>query len=186
MARAPLVERGLMAPKGKNLAVWPLPLPGAILSRGPWLANRLCCPAGSTLTMASSEPLGVIERLICFVRSILGRRVGPQFKLRVFPYVPSPGPRWTDRVRLTVASPTALVFAILAEARHPRTPRRLVLAWEVSRGCLRFACATARTVASPSPTRTFTTELSACGSLRPPSVMTTQATVNSCDRSCTG
>ena len=26
--------------------------PKAILSRGPWLANRLCCPVGSKLTMA--------------------------------------------------------------------------------------------------------------------------------------
>jgi hypothetical protein len=37
--------------------------PGAITcalqSRGPWLASGLSCPAGSLLTMASSEPLGL-------------------------------------------------------------------------------------------------------------------------------
>ena len=29
----------------------------SLRSRGPWLASGLCCPAGSSLTMASSEPL---------------------------------------------------------------------------------------------------------------------------------
>ena len=33
-------------------------------SRGPWLASRLCCPARSSLTMASSEPLGLSCRLM--------------------------------------------------------------------------------------------------------------------------
>jgi hypothetical protein len=186
MVRGPLVESEPIGPEGQAPCGVALPLPGPILSRGPWLTGRLCCPARSSLTMASSEPLVVTGRLICFVPPALRRRVGPQFKPHVFPYVPSPGPRWTDRVHSTVASPTAVVFAILAEARRPQTPRRLVLAWKVSRGCLKFAFATARTVASPSPTRTFTTELSTSGSLRPPSVMTTQATVNSCDRSRTG
>ena len=32
--------------------------------RGPWLASGLCCPAGSSLTMASSEPLGLSCRLM--------------------------------------------------------------------------------------------------------------------------
>ena len=35
-------------------------------SRGPWLASRLCCPAGSSLTMASSEPLAWQQSDLCF------------------------------------------------------------------------------------------------------------------------
>jgi hypothetical protein len=33
-----------------------------IQPRGPWLASRLCCPARSSLTMASSEALGPSRR----------------------------------------------------------------------------------------------------------------------------
>ena len=33
------------------------PIVRAFQSRGPWLASRFCCPAGSSLTMASSAPL---------------------------------------------------------------------------------------------------------------------------------
>ncbi len=139
--------------------------PGAIPSRGPWLASRLCCPSGSMLTMASSEPLVAILRLIFFARRTLRRRVGPQFKLRVCSCMPSLGPRWTGRVP-TVASPTALVFAILPEARHPPFPRTLVLTWAVSRGWNRFACATACTIVHPSPTRIFTFELASARSPR--------------------
>ena len=64
------------------------------------------------------------ERLIFFVHPALRSRVGPQFNLRVCSYMPSPLPRWTDRERVTVTSPTTLVFAISAEARHPHTRAR--------------------------------------------------------------
>jgi hypothetical protein len=33
-------------------------------SSGPWLPNRLCCPAGSSLTMATSAPLTAAQRLM--------------------------------------------------------------------------------------------------------------------------
>ena len=33
-------------------------------SSGPWLPSRLCCPAGSSLTMATSAPLSAIQRLM--------------------------------------------------------------------------------------------------------------------------
>ena len=33
-------------------------------SSGPWLPNRLCCPAGSSLTMATSAPLSATQRLM--------------------------------------------------------------------------------------------------------------------------
>jgi len=40
------------------------PFSWTIRSRGPWLASGLCCPAGSSLTMASSEPLGLSRRFM--------------------------------------------------------------------------------------------------------------------------
>ncbi len=39
----------------------------SLQSRGPWLASRLCCPAGSRLTTTSSETLIPSRRLIFFV-----------------------------------------------------------------------------------------------------------------------
>ena len=42
---------------------------GTSRSRGPWLANGLCCPVGSRLTMTSSETLTSSRRLICFVQA---------------------------------------------------------------------------------------------------------------------
>src|SRR5262245_11415573 len=40
------------------------PSPLRFQSRGPWLVSRLCCPAASSLTTASSEPLISSLRLI--------------------------------------------------------------------------------------------------------------------------
>jgi len=100
-------------------------------SRGPWLAQRLCCPPESSLTMASSEPLAAAHRLICFVRRALRPRVGPQFKRRVCSCMPSPAPRWIVRKHATASLPPAMVFAISAEARHPHPPRAMVPAWAV-------------------------------------------------------
>jgi hypothetical protein len=95
--------------------------------RGPWLRNGFCCPAASSLTMTSSEPLGPSRELICFVSRGFARqrcldwdREGPQFTLCVCPSVPSSVPRWTVRVRLTVPSPLVLAFVISVETRHPQ------------------------------------------------------------------
>jgi hypothetical protein len=53
-------------------------------SRGPWLASGFCCPAGSTLTMTSSEALGPSGPTYHFaVRFYLGREI-PQFILPVY------------------------------------------------------------------------------------------------------
>jgi hypothetical protein len=75
-------------------------LTSAIQSRGPWLACGLCCPAGSSLTMASSETLTPSHRLIFFVRRVFALRPRmdwvrelPQFNPRVFPFVPPSVPR---------------------------------------------------------------------------------------------
>jgi hypothetical protein len=35
-------------------------------SSGPWLPNRLCCPAGSSLTMATCAPLSATQRLMYY------------------------------------------------------------------------------------------------------------------------
>ena len=35
-------------------------------SSGPWLPDRLCCPAGSSLTMATSAPLSATQRLMVY------------------------------------------------------------------------------------------------------------------------
>ena len=149
-----------------------------IPSRGPWLASRLCCPVGSRLTMASSEPLASIRRLIFFVRRTARLRVGPQFERLICSCMPSLGPRWTGRMP-TVACPSALVFAILPKARHPQSPRTLVLAWAVSRGWIGFTCATACTITHPSPTRAFRSSFRQPGRPKPTSIMSTRQTVNS-------
>ena len=98
-------------------------LTSAIQSRGPWLACGLCCPAGSSLTMASSETLAPSRRLIFFVRRVfaLRPRMGwmqelPHFAPRVFSFVPPSVPRQTQRLLMTVASPLALAFADGASA----------------------------------------------------------------------
>ena len=46
-------------------------LVATIPSRGPWLSCGLCCPAGSSLTMTSSDPLSSSCLLIFFVRQAL-------------------------------------------------------------------------------------------------------------------
>ena len=114
----------------------------AIQSRGPWLACGLCCPAGSSLTMASSETLAPSHRLIFFVRQVfaLRPRMGwlrelPQFAPRVFSFVPPSVPRQTQRLPLTVSSPLALAFTQSAQARHLHPPRTPVLTWPCLRGC---------------------------------------------------
>ena len=69
-------------------------------SRGPWLARRLCCPSGSSLTMASSEPLDPQQGEPCFSHNRRPRKTAqggdpevPQFTPQDCPSVPSPLPR---------------------------------------------------------------------------------------------
>jgi len=81
--------------------------------RGPWLGDGLCCPATSTLTMASSEALGPSRRLMALAAGLclIGRAPEiPQFKPRVFRSVPSPIPRWA-RWPLAVVVPPVIAFA---------------------------------------------------------------------------
>jgi hypothetical protein len=144
--------------------------PKTIQSRGPWLASGLCCPTGSSLTTTSSAPLPSSRQLMNSLSSPSSRagrkREGPQFNRRACSCVPSPEPRWTDRLHMAVASPTVVAFANFAVARHPQDHAR----WFLRGSCNeadRFTCVTARTIASPHQHGTFTVELSPGGSPQP-------------------
>jgi len=93
---------------------------GAIPSRGPWLLGGLCCPAGSSLTMASSEPLGPFHPLMdsrvappAHGPASGGEREGPQFTPCFCAFVPPSLPRWTG-------------WLPLAALRHPPWPSPLL------------------------------------------------------------
>lgn len=137
-----------------------------IQSRGPWLASGLCCPARSSLTMASSETLGPPSGLfasswrVFTLRSSMGsNREAPQFTLYIFLSVPSSVPRRTIRLLMIVPSPYALVFTTFAKVRHSHCHHHRFPDGRVTR--LQYSLnATARRVARPSPTRAFTHELS--------------------------
>ena len=94
------------------------------------------------------------------------KREGPQFNRCVCSYVPSPGPRWTGRLHMAVASPTVVAFANSAVARRPQAHARWFLR-ESSNEADRFTCVTARTIASPHQHGTFTVELPLGGSPQP-------------------
>jgi hypothetical protein len=112
--------------------------------------------------MASSAPLAASRRFMSLDAGSLpyGQlREGPHFIPRVCVSVPPSVPRWTEWVHLAVASPLVQAFTFSALVRHPRFRAR-----RFSRGCVSrlqsSLDATARRLARPSPTRTFTLELS--------------------------
>jgi hypothetical protein len=128
-------------------------------SRGPWLADRLCCPTGSSLTMASSEPLYPTRRLISLRPSGAWGHRGSQL-LSACP-----------RFRAACLTPVdSVVFGCCSTTdvslrRHPTGSA------STSPGRSRFTpgrvtrlhsslYAAARKLARPSPTRAFTVELS--------------------------
>jgi hypothetical protein len=61
-------------------------------------------------------------RLWFFVTRTSLPRVGPRFYLRLSSVVPSPAPRRTGRLLLTVPSPSAGAFTTSAPVRRPRDP----------------------------------------------------------------
>ena len=139
-------------------------------SSGPWLPNRLYCPASSVLTMATSTPLSAAQRLMDYSVEL---RVRPASRRGSPIYSPSPftpcrhpypgGPsdcsrrclhRWFCLRRISTGSTTT----------NPTAPDQVG-------SVTRLQCslhATAWNVASPAPARTFTTELSWAGSPRFP------------------
>jgi hypothetical protein len=152
--------------------VWRSRIPTAIQSRGPWLSGVLCCHTRSWLTMASSESVCPFLCLIFFVHWIfaLRPRMGwyrqiPQFAPRTYNSVPSSVPRRLWRVHLVVSSPSVIAFAISAMARQPHPTHAGSHVGSVTR-LQSSLYATARSLACPSPARTFTIELSPGGSPR--------------------
>jgi hypothetical protein len=122
-------------------------------SRGPWLAIGLCCPDGSSLTTASSEPLNPSPPLMVSRRSLLHPRKSalgwesrgsPIYSAELDSRAVSHTPV-ARRVRMTVPSPSVLAFTFQLQVRRPH--------WTF-RGCrvhseLIRAHVTARELASP-------------------------------------
>ena len=132
-----------------------------VRSRGPWLASGLFCPAGSSLTTASSEALGPSRRFMHYPAGLCP--CGPESRdspiystcpsLRAVSHTPS------DRAGLGCGLSARAALAISAPARHPN-----VHASRFTRGCVTrlqsSLDAAARRFARPSSTRAFTFELS--------------------------
>ena len=140
-------------------------------SSGPWLPNRLYCPAGSSLTMATSAPLSATRRLMSYSVGLrdrpASRRGSPIYSARPFtpcrrPYPGGPSvctrralQRWCCLRRISTGSTTTM----------PTTPDQV---GSVT-GLQRSLHAAAWSVACPAPARAFTTELAWAGSPRAPS-----------------
>ena len=58
-----MIPEGIPRPRTSRCNAPRLPVTPTRPSRGPWLAIGLCCPIGSSLTTASSEPLDPSRRL---------------------------------------------------------------------------------------------------------------------------
>ena len=143
-------------------------------SSGPWLPHRLFCPAGSSLTMATSAPLRATRRLMSYSVRLrvqpASRRGSPIYSASPFtpcrrPY--SGGPR--DCVQRCLHRRFCLHPLCTGSATTcPTDPNQV--------GCVtklqHSLNATAWGVARPASARAFTTELSRVGSPLPVSVMT--------------
>ena len=144
-------------------------------SSGPWLPNRLCCPAGSSLTMATSAPLSATQRIMHYSAGMrdqpASRRGSPIYSAG--PFTPCRRPysggsndcarrslgRWCCLRRFRTGSATT----------YPTIPKPVGRITKL----LRSLNATAWGAACPASARTFTTELTRAGSPRnPASVMT--------------
>jgi hypothetical protein len=132
-----------------------------VRSRGPWLACGLFCPAGSSLTMASSEALGPSRRFMSYPAGLCRKRPGSRDSpiystcpsLRAVSRTPS------DRAGLGCGFSARAALAIFATARHPNVHASRFTRGRVTRLQSSLDVA-ARRVARPSSTRAFTFELS--------------------------
>ena len=112
--------------------------------------------------MASSELLARSRRLMISPNGSLpcGRwPEGPCFQLRILLVVPPSVPRRTRR-RKTIERPSVVAFARMRGARRPRLSHLNRNVWAALSRLQSSLYAAARRVACPSPTRTFTFELS--------------------------
>ena len=87
-------------------------------SRGPWLTSGLYCPAGSTLTMTSSETLGPSRQLMSSSTSRTWAERFPNLLCLSLSSVPPSVPRQTGRLHSAVPSSSALAFPASVEGRH--------------------------------------------------------------------
>ena len=163
-----MIPEGITRSRTSRFNVARLPATPTRPSRGPWLASGLCCPAGSSLTMASSETLNPSPPLMDSRRSLLHPRKSawggdpevPQFTPLDCARVPPPIPRWPRRVQMTVASSPALAFTSDLQVRRSH--------WSF-RGCrvhseLKFVLILRPASWLALLSRTFTFELSLTGS----------------------
>jgi len=163
-----VIPKGIPRSRTSRFNVARLPATPTRPSRGPWLASGLCCPAGSSLTMASSETLNPSPPLMNLRRRLLHPRKSasggnpevPQFTPLDCARVPPPIPRWPRRVQMTVASSPALAFTSDLQVRRSH--------WSF-RGCrvhseLKFVLILRPASWLALLSRTFTFELSLTGS----------------------
>jgi len=140
LSGATFVTRLIRAPSHHARVLWPIRarrwtrLAMASPSRGPWLGSGLCCPAASSLTMASSEPLATSCRLMTSSTGLCTRPVArgsPIYSARLFPpcrllYPGGPsGCVWLSLRRSHGPSPSPLRLGI-----------RISRALRFPRGCL--------------------------------------------------
>ena len=141
------------------------PLIAALQSRGPWLSAGLCCPSRSTLTMASSETL--------VPTTALSASPSHLYPTTLYGLVTRASPIYSVCLSLRAAFRTPAFrmaasdccFTTRTGLNHlctgsaPALPRHRFSRGSVTR-LQNSLYATARRVARPSPTRTFTFELS--------------------------
>ena len=81
-------------------------------SSGPWLPHRLCCPAGSALTMATSAPLHATRRLMSYSVRLrvqpANRRGSPIYSASPFTPCRRPYSGGPPRLRSTMSSSRVL------------------------------------------------------------------------------
>ena len=140
-------------------------------SSGPWLPDRLFCPAGSSLTMATSAPLSTAQRIMYYSVRLqnqsASRRGSPIYSASPFTPCRRPypgGPR--DCVQRCLHRRFCLRrISTGSTTTDPTAPNQVGSVTRLQRSLH----ATAWSVAGPASARTFTTELSWAGSPHTPS-----------------
>jgi hypothetical protein len=131
-------------------------------SSGPWLRSRFYCPAASSLTMATSEPLQSLDGLFnssTALRKLVPQTAeGPQFTLPVLWHVPSSISRRFQRFHPTV-HPSPVLFSSNVEGLNNRVSRP-IRSSPAPNGTAKFALCYGPHHCSPLPVGTFTSELS--------------------------
>ena len=141
-------------------------------SSGPWLPSRLYCPAGSSLTMATSAPLPAIRRLMDYS---VGLRVQPASRrgspiYSASPFTPCRRP-YSGGSR--VCTPRCLLRGHRPSPSLHRLGNHVSSRSESSEVCVTKLQRSPGGVACPASARAFTTELAWTGSPQTPmSVMT--------------